>query len=66
MGLKGQKIDDIKEVCSHPMALLQCKEFFKKHPHIKLIEDGEFHQVINDGEEDLYFVCVFDGKRTHK
>ena len=33
---------------------------------IKLIEDGEFHQVINDGEEDLYFVCVFDGKRTHK
>ena len=33
---------------------------------IKLIEDGEFHQVINDGEEDLYFVCVFNGKRTHK
>ena len=33
---------------------------------IKLIEDGEFHQVINDGEGDLYFVCVFDGKRTHK
>ena len=33
---------------------------------IKLIEDGEFHQVINDGDEDLYFVCVFDGKRTHK
>ena len=30
---------------------------------IKLIEDGEFHQVINDGDEDLYFVCVFDGKR---
>ena len=33
---------------------------------IKLIEDGEFHQVINDSDEDLYFVCVFDGKRTHK
>jgi len=33
---------------------------------IKLIEDGEFHQVINNGDEDLYFVCVFDGKRTHK
>ena len=33
---------------------------------VRLIEDGEFHQVINDGEEDLYFVCVFDGKRTHK
>jgi prephenate dehydratase len=45
MGLKGQKIDDIKEVCSHPMALLQCKEFFKKHPHIKLIEDVDTAEV---------------------
>jgi mannose-6-phosphate isomerase-like protein (cupin superfamily) len=33
---------------------------------IMLIEDGEFHQVINEGDEDMYFVCVFDGKRTHK
>ena len=39
MALKGQKIEDIKKVFSHPMALLQCKEFFKNHPHIKLIED---------------------------
>ena len=39
MGLKGQKIEDIKEIWSHPMALLQCKEFFKKYPHIKLVED---------------------------
>ena len=45
MGLKGQKIDDIKEVWSHPMALLQCKEFFKKHPHIKLIEDVDTAEV---------------------
>ena len=39
MALPGQNINDIKEVYSHPMALLQCKEFFKKHPHIKLVED---------------------------
>ncbi len=39
MALEGQNIQDIKKVFSHPMALLQCKEFFKKHPHIKLIED---------------------------
>ena len=37
--LPGQKIENITEVCSHPMALLQCKEFFKNHKHIKLIED---------------------------
>jgi prephenate dehydratase len=45
MGLKGQKIEDITEVWSHPMALLQCKEFFKKHPHIKLVEDVDTAEV---------------------
>ena len=45
MALPGQKIEDIKEVCSHPMALLQCKEFFKKHPHIKLVEDVDTAEV---------------------
>ena len=32
---------------------------------IILIEDGQFHQVINNSNENLYFVCVFDGSRTH-
>lgn len=41
MALKGQKIEDILEVHSHPMALLQCMEFLKKHPNIKLVEDKD-------------------------
>jgi len=45
MALEGQEIADIKEVYSHPMALLQCKEFFKKHNHIKLIEDTDTAEV---------------------
>ncbi len=45
MALPNQSIKDIKEVCSHPMALLQCKEFFKKHPHIKLVEDVDTAEV---------------------
>ena len=45
MALPGQKIEEIKEVCSHPMALLQCKEFFKKHPQIKLVEDVDTAEV---------------------
>ena len=45
MCLKGQKIENIKEVWSHPMALLQCKEFFKKYPHIKLVEDVDTAEV---------------------
>jgi prephenate dehydratase len=45
MALKGQDINDIKEVWSHPMALLQCKEFFKKYPHVKLVEDIDTAEV---------------------
>lgn len=32
---------------------------------IVLIQDGVFHRVHNTGTTDLYFVCVFDGKRNH-
>ncbi|MDA8731133.1 prephenate dehydratase [Flavobacteriaceae bacterium] len=45
MALPGQTIKNIKEVWSHPMALLQCKEFFKKYPHIKLVEDVDTAEV---------------------
>jgi prephenate dehydratase len=45
MALPNQSIANIKEVYSHPMALLQCKEFFKNHPHIKLIEDKDTAEV---------------------
>lgn len=45
MALPGQSIDDIKEVYSHPMAILQCKTFFRKHPHIKLVEDKDTAEV---------------------
>lgn len=45
MALPYQTILDIQEVYSHPMALLQCKEFFKQYPHIKLIEDKDTAEV---------------------
>ncbi len=41
MVLEGQAIADIQEVRSHPMALLQCKEFFRDYQHIKLVEDAD-------------------------
>ncbi len=41
MALPGQKIENIKEVYSHPMALLQCKNFFHAYPHIKLVESND-------------------------
>ncbi|GAA3513184.1 prephenate dehydratase [Aquimarina addita] len=45
MALENQEISDIKEVYSHPMALLQCKEFFRGLPHIKLVEDADTADV---------------------
>ncbi|GGK11500.1 prephenate dehydratase [Yeosuana aromativorans] len=45
MALPNQTIEDIQEVYSHPMALLQCKEFFKDYPHIKLVEDKDTAEV---------------------
>ena len=32
---------------------------------IVLIPDGAFHRVINDGDTNLVFNCVFDGRRNH-
>lgn len=45
MTLKGQKIEDIKEVHSHPMALLQCMDFLKQYPNIKLVEDKDTAEI---------------------
>jgi prephenate dehydratase len=38
VALPGQTIKDIKEVRSHPMAILQCQRFFDDHPAIRLID----------------------------
>ncbi len=38
MALHGQSIEEITEVHSHPMAILQCQEFFKQYPAIRLVE----------------------------
>ncbi len=45
MALKGQSLEDIKEVWSHPMALLQCRKFFRNKPEIKLIEEKDTAEV---------------------
>jgi prephenate dehydratase len=39
MVLRGQQLQDVREVHSHPMALLQCREYLKMQPHIKMVED---------------------------
>ncbi|WP_185877602.1 prephenate dehydratase [Blattabacterium cuenoti] len=38
MAFPGQKIEDIKEIISHPMAFLQCELFMDAHPYLKKSE----------------------------
>lgn len=38
VAMPGVKLEDLKEVYSHPMAILQCQDFFDAQPHIKLVE----------------------------
>jgi prephenate dehydratase len=38
MALPGEKIQNLQEVHSHPVAIEQCRKFFRQHPHIRLIE----------------------------
>ena len=45
MAISGSKFEDLEIVASHPMALLQCKNFFKKYPKITLVEDKDTAEV---------------------
>ncbi|MCH5227845.1 MAG: prephenate dehydratase [Muribaculaceae bacterium] len=36
--LEGQSIDSLTEVNSHPMALMQCEQFLRRHKNLKMIE----------------------------
>lgn len=36
--LPGETIESISEVNSHPMALMQCEQYLRRHPNMKMIE----------------------------
>lgn len=36
--LPGETIDSISEVNSHPMALMQCEQYLRHYPHMRMVE----------------------------
>ncbi|MBD5281967.1 MAG: prephenate dehydratase [Bacteroides sp.] len=36
--LAGESLETIREVNSHPMALMQCEDYLRRHPQMKMIE----------------------------
>lgn len=47
--IPGQSIDELTEVNSHPMALMQCEQFLRKHPNLRVVEKldtaGSAHDI---------------------
>lgn len=48
IALKNTKLEDIKEVHSHPMAIYQCKKFLEKHPSWELSESKDTALSVKD------------------
>lgn len=40
-GIPGTQMSELKQVESHYMAINQCREYFRNHPHIKLIDSED-------------------------
>jgi len=67
MALDKQNLSDINEVWSHPMAILQCRKFFRNHPQIKLIETGDTADVARQiQEEQLKGIAAIASKKAAK
>jgi prephenate dehydratase len=67
MALPKQSIEEILEVHSHPMALLQCKVFFKDFPHIKLVEAKDTADVAKQiGEQKIKGIAAIASKNAAK
>ncbi len=39
--LPGQSLDELVEVNSHPMALMQCEQYLLRHPNLKMVEASD-------------------------
>lgn len=59
--LPGETLATINEVNSHPMALMQCEEYLRRHPHMKMIEKfdtaGSAREIAYDSLKGHAAVC---------
>ena len=59
--LPGQEIDELTEVNSHPMALMQCEQYLNRHPNLKIVEKfdtaGSAEEIARDNLLGHAAVC---------
>ncbi|MDE6237725.1 MAG: prephenate dehydratase [Muribaculaceae bacterium] len=59
--LEGESLETLREVNSHPMALMQCEQYLRRHPNLKMIEKfdtaGAARDIARDHIEGHAAVC---------
>lgn len=61
--LPGQQLQDIKEVVSHPMALMQCGDFLETLPNVKIVEHEDTALAAREiSEHNMYGVAAICSK----
>ena len=67
--LPGQRIGEIREVHSHPIALMQCGEFLKAHPEMKAVERddtaGSAREIAREGLSDTAAICGAEAAESY-
>ncbi|MBO5189114.1 MAG: prephenate dehydratase [Alistipes sp.] len=62
--LPGQRLDDITEVRSHPIALMQCGNFLKRLPEARIVERddtaGSAREIAEGGLQGVAAICGED------
>ena len=63
------RFEDIRDVHSHPVALAQCENFFRRHPHLKAIPvydtAGAVEMVIREGRKDAAAIASHRAADVH-
>lgn len=61
--LPGQQLNELTEVNSHPMALMQCEEYLLEHPNLKMVEKSDTAGSAKEiAEKKLYGHAAVCGK----
>ena len=65
--LPGQRVTDIREVHSHPIALMQCGEYLKARPAMKVVELAGTAAICGAEAAELYGLEILErGIETNK
>lgn len=67
--MPGQKLDDLTEVHSHPVALAQCQNYLSKHKNLKMVEDedtaGSAKWIAENQAMGVAALCHADAARLY-